>query len=162
FYHKFDFASYPAHMDVAVNAGEYAWKPVIVAEVVERIRGSAHPDDVLWTDAGSYFHALEPIAERIRASDGLWVRTSSGTLRDRTHRGMLAHFGADPDAFATRANADATLIGFATGSPSATVRDRVYRDILVPWKACALNRGCIAPPGSSRGNHRQDQAALSY
>ena len=38
FYHKFDFAAYPPHLNVDIAAGEYAWKPVIVAEVVERLR----------------------------------------------------------------------------------------------------------------------------
>ena len=66
FYHKFDFAAYPPHLNIEVNAVEYAWKPVIVADVVERVRQSGTPDDVLWSDAGSYFHALEPIAERVR------------------------------------------------------------------------------------------------
>ena len=159
FYHKFDYASYPPHMNVEINAGEYAWKPAIVAEVVERVRGDANPEDVLWSDAGSYFHALEPIAARIQSSDGLWIRTSSGTLRTWTHPDMLEWF--DAGALSDRPNVDATLIGFATGHRSAAVRERVYRDIVQPWKACAMTKECIAPPGSSRKNHRQDQAALS-
>src|SRR5580704_18244364 len=76
-YRRFDYPSYPAYMSVAINAGEYAWKPVIVAEVVERVRADSQPSDVLWADAGCYFHAIEPIADRISRSDGLWVRTSS-------------------------------------------------------------------------------------
>ena len=40
-----------------------------------------------------------------------------------------------------------------------------YTSVLVPWAACALNRSCIAPLGpggaSHRGNHRQDQSALT-
>lgn len=27
------------------------------------------------------------------------------------------------------------------------------------WKACALDSQCICPPGSSKGNHRQDQVS---
>lgn len=162
FYHKFDYASYPAHMNVEVNAGEYAWKPAIVAEVIERTRASGAPQHVLWSDAGSYFHALDPIERRIEASDGLWVRTSSGTLGQWTHPGTLAALGARSDAYRDRSNADATLVGFATGHPSADVRERVYRDVVVPWRACAMDRTCIAPAGSSRRNHRQDQAVLSY
>src|SRR5262249_43282789 len=162
FYHKFDYASHPPHMNVAVNAGEYAWKPAILSDVVERTRATAEPQDVLWSDAGSYFEALEPIARRIRESEGLWVRTSSGTMRTWTHPSMLAHFHASLDDYGDRPNADATLIGFATGHPSTSVRERVYRDVIAPWKACAMARDCIAPPGSSRRNHRQDQAALSY
>jgi Protein of unknown function (DUF1647) len=161
FYHKFDFDSYPPHVNVAINAGEYAWKPAIVAEVVERTRTAAQPQDILWTDAGSYFHALEPIARRIQAGDGLWVRTSSGTIGQWTHPGTLAALGVDPDVYRNRSNADATLIGFATGHRDPSVRERVYRDIVRPWRACAMDRRCIAPEGSSRRNHRQDQAVLS-
>ncbi|MFI5179376.1 MAG: hypothetical protein ACHQO8_12460 [Vicinamibacterales bacterium] len=162
FYHKFDFASHPPHMNVAIAAGEYAWKPVIVAEVVDRMRAAGEPADVLWADAGTYFHALEPMAGRIRSSDGVWVRRSSGTMRQWTHPGMFEYLGANADDYGERPNADATLIGFATGSPSAGVRDRVHREIIAPWAACAMTKACIAPAGSSRKNHRQDQAALSY
>lgn len=47
-------------------------------------------------------------------------------------------------------------------------RHRRYDRVLVPWFECALDRGCIAPvygrgrgSVSTRGNHRQDQAALT-
>jgi uncharacterized protein DUF1647 len=161
-YHKFEYAAYPPHLDVAVNAGEYAWKPVIVADVVDRVRAAGAPDDVLWSDAGSYFDALEPIAARVRASDGVWVRASSGTMRQWTHPAMFARLGVDADRYAARRNADATLVGFATGSASPSIRQRLYDAVIAPWKACALDRDCIAPAGSSRRNHRQDQAVLSY
>ncbi len=60
-------------------------------------------------------------------------------------------------------NADATLVGFAVGSASGGRRARRSScSVVVPWKACAMAKDCIAPPGSSRENHRQDQAALSY
>jgi hypothetical protein len=158
----FDYAAYPAHMNVEVNAGEYAWKPAIVSEVVERERTSGRPRDVVWADAGTYFDAIAPLAGEIRRSAGVWLRRSSGTVAQWTHPGMWQFLGEDPAPFAERANADATLVGFATGHPSATVRDGVYGDVIAPWKACAMARDCIAPPGSSRRNHRQDQAVLTY
>jgi hypothetical protein len=162
FYHKFDFAAYPPHINVEVNAGEYAWKPVIVAEVVDRVRASGAPDDVLWSDAGSYFYTLDPIAQRLRSGDGLWIRASSGTMGQWTHPGMFEHLRADASAYTDRPNADATLVGLATGHASPDIRDRVDHDVVVPWKAGAIEKSCIAPPGSSRKNHRQDQALLSY
>jgi len=161
-YHRFDYAAYPPHLDVAVNAGEYAWKPVVVADVVDRLQAAGEAEDVLWSDAGSYFHDLAAIAGRIRASDGLWVRPSSGTMRQWTHPSMFARVGANPDEYAERRNADATLIGFATASAPFAERRRLYDTVIAPWKACALDRDCIAPCGSSRRNHRQDQAVLSY
>ena len=53
-------------------------------------------------------------------------------------------------------------MGFAVGSAPAPAREAVYRTIVLPWKTCALAKDCIAPAGSSRKNHRQDQAVLSY
>src|SRR5262249_9630806 len=161
-YHRFDYAAYPPHLDVSVNAGEYAWKPVVVAAVVDRLRAAGEGEDVLWSDAGSSFHQLAPVAARIRTSGGLWVRTSSGTMGQWTHPSMFARIGANPDDYADRRNADATLIGFATGSAPAAARQRLYDTVIAPWRSCALDRDCIAPAGSSRKNHRQDQAVLSY
>ena len=162
FYHKFDYAAYPEHLNVAVRAGEYAWKPAIVAETIDSLRAGGEAEDVLWADAGTYFHALAPIAERVRASSGLWVRRSSGTMGQWTHPLMFDYLQENASDYDERPNADATLVGFATGHPSAAVRERVYRDVVVPWKRCAMVKDCIAPVGSSRRNHRQDQAVLSY
>jgi len=161
-YHRFDYAAYPSHLDVNVNAGEYAWKPVIVAEVVDRLAAAGNADDVLWADAGSYFHELDAMAARVRDSGGLWVRRSSGTMREWTHPAMFARLDARAADYAERRNADATLVGFAVGSAGAASRRRLYDTVVAPWKACALDRECIAPAGSSRKNHRQDQAVLSY
>ena len=33
--------------------------------------------------------------------------------------------------------------------------------LVEPWVRCARVEACIAPPGSNRRNHRQDQAALT-
>jgi hypothetical protein len=50
------------------------------------------------------------------------------------------------------------IIGFSRGG-------RAYNDLLVPWVNCAGTEDCIAPTFqgsvSNRGNHRQDQAALT-
>jgi hypothetical protein len=41
------------------------------------------------------------------------------------------------------------------------LRDGRYEELARPWYECALTRQCIAPDGSNRRNHRQDQAALT-
>jgi hypothetical protein len=161
-FHRFAYDAYPPHMNVAVNAGEYAWKPAIVAEVVERARHDPGPRDVLWADAGCFFHRVDTIARRIAESDGLWVRTSPGSMAQWTHPLMFERLGADPLEYNAKPNADATLVGFSIASGSAASRERVYREVILPWKACAMDKDCIAPRGSSRANHRQDQAVLSY
>jgi hypothetical protein len=158
----FNYDAHPRHMHVTVNAGEYAWKPVIVAEVIDRIRAGPDRCDVLWADAGCYFESLTVIKARIAAS-GLWVRRSAGTMRDWTHPGMFAWLGVDPEAYGDRINADATLVGFSLGSaPEPDSGERLYHGLVVPWRDYALAKDCIAPAGSSRRNHRQDQSVLSY
>src|SRR5262249_594703 len=72
------------------------------------------------------------------------------------------YLGVNPDDYGDRRNADATLVGFAIGSAPAPAREALYHNVVLPWKRCALAKDCIAPPGSSRQNHRQDQAVLSY
>jgi hypothetical protein len=161
-YRPFDYASYPSFMDVTVNAGEYAWKPVIVADVVDRARRETPAPDVLWADAGCFFDRIETAAERIADSGGLYVRRSAGTKRDWTHPGMFTYLGIDGERYGDLPNADATLVGFAIGSGPPERREAVYQEIVLPWKTCALVKECIAPHGSSRANHRQDQAVLSY
>src|SRR5262249_51251761 len=85
-----------------------------------------------------------------------------GSMQQWTHPLMFDYLRADPVQFADKPNADATLVGFGIASGTAEARARVYREIVLPWKACAMEKDCIAPRGSSRANHRQDQAVLSY
>jgi hypothetical protein len=159
---RFPFESYPPHVDVQVNAGHYAWKPIVVAEVVDEERRREHPDDVLWSDAGAYFYSLDQVAARLRESGGLYVRRSSGDVAKWTHPAMFRHFADDPARYADRPNASADLVGFAIGSAGPAEAARVYEQIVQPWREAALVKECIAPAGSSRRNHRQDQAVLTY
>src|SRR4029077_4219853 len=96
------------------------------------VRARGPRKDALWPDPGASFHPLEPIDARLQSSDGLWVRRSSGTMGQWTHPLMFARLGANAADYATRPNADATLVGLATGHTSPAVRDRVYHDIVVP------------------------------
>ena len=54
-----------------------------------------------------------------------------------------------------KGNFAATIIGVDSKVPGAIDK------IIKPWYECALVKECIAPEGSSRENHRQDQAALT-
>eukprot|EP00736_Rhodelphis_marinus_P004049 Rmarinus@m.27828 len=49
---------------------------------------------------------------------------------------------------------DGSLLSFDASAP-------LIRDVLSEWVHCALDESCIAPHGSSKENHRHDQAALS-
>lgn len=144
----FDYSRFPSYLNVKVNQGQYAWKPVIVADILEESRGPT-----LWLDAGCV--VTEPLfhIRWILRRFGFYSPASTGTIRQWTHPKTLAWFGVDPGLLDRRQRA-ACVVGASHAVPEA-------RRIVQVWKECALQRDCIAPPGSDRTNHRQDQAVLS-
>lgn len=44
----FDYSRYPSYMSITIARGEYAWKPIIIKEVVDQF------PLVLWLDAGTH------------------------------------------------------------------------------------------------------------
>ena len=145
---KFDYSRYPAYIDIRVDAGQYAWKPIIVADALREFGGM-----VLWLDSGNLIHA--PLA-RVRSAlleQGLYCPVSSGTVERWTHPTTLSGLGVASDMLA-RPQLNAAIVGLMAGRPGVD-------ELAQRWKACALNRDCIAPPGSDRSNHRQDQAILT-
>jgi len=149
---KFPFSKYPSYFDIKVAAGEYAWKPVIVYSE------SAITDDlVVWLDAGDILTSRLTWVRRLTHSMGLFSPYSGGTVSQWTHPGTLAALSVR-DQLLSRRNLMACIIAVDP------LNDRAM-DLLRRWEKCALSRECIAPMGSDRSNHRQDQAVytvLSY
>ena len=87
-------------------------------------------------------------------------------MQQWVHRGMVEWFEAQPqqrsavramierERFAGR-NCNGAFLGIKKDLHGAA------SSVMPVWVECALNRSCIAPEGSSRRNHRQDQAALT-
>jgi hypothetical protein len=69
-----------------------------------------------------------------------------------THPGMLKFFRANIDDVRKMTNCEGGPLGFTL---------KVYRELLIPLFDCSLTRQCIAPEGSHRNNHRQDQSAVT-
>ena len=145
---EFLFDNYPPHMNIEVNAGEYAWKPIIVSEICSQ--NNAY---VLWCDSGNIIDKRLSWIRRIIQRDGIYCPDSPGTVIDWTHPGTLTFLGIE-DQYRHRNNLNAAVIGINPREPAIA-------KLLLDWKTCALNVDCIAPEGSSRINHRQDQAALT-
>lgn len=144
----FDYRLYPEYFDIKVNSGEYAWKPVILHEVAQ------HVDNyVIWMDAGNL--VVKPLDDirTILHEYGFYSPRSAGTVRDWTHEGMLRMLNL-AEEFYGEPNRTGGVVSLDTRNPSAM-------KLLDRWRECALDANCIAPCGSSRRNHRQDQAALT-
>ena len=145
---QFDYSQYPAYFDIRINAGEFAWKPVIFSEVFCEVRGS-----VCWFDAGNLI--LEPLMwlRKLVQWTGFYSPISKGTVGMWTHPATLAFLKADASV-AGKPN----LTG---GCVSANHRSLKARNFVAQWKECALIKECIAPSGSNRYNHRQDMSILA-
>ncbi|BFI03171.1 hypothetical protein MPTK1_1g01350 [Marchantia polymorpha subsp. ruderalis] len=108
----------------------------------------------LWADAGDRFEDTVSLVETFNTLKftGFVSRNSHGTIWTRTHPLHLIFFRANLPSIWDLENCEAAIVGFTL---------KKYKEIARPWYECALIRQCIAPDGSDRSNHRQDQAALS-
>jgi len=146
---RFEFEKYPAYFYMRVKAGEFAWKPVIVWEI---LKDASQP--VCWMDAGNVLTGpLTALRAAIRDS-GFYSPRSPGTIPDWTHPKMLAYFGVDADWARDKPNLNGACVVFDPSIAPA-------RELARRWREGAMIKECIAPEGSDRKNHRQDQALLT-
>lgn len=145
---RFRYEDYPDFFNVRVNAGEYAWKPVIISEVLLETKGC-----VCWMDAGNRLTSRLSLVRKILGIAGVYSPHSQGTIADWTHPATLKHLNVDPSLL-DRRNLNGACV-------AVNYQSAVARALSDAWRDCALTRACIAPDGSDRSNHRQDQAVIT-
>jgi hypothetical protein len=146
---RFPYEKYPPHVNLRWDLGHYAWKPIIVWEV---LKDTTEP--VCWMDAGNVLTArLNGIRHALR-THGFYSPRSSGTIMDWTHPAMSEYFAVEAEWATGKPNLNGACVAFHPRSPRAL-------DLAQQWRNGALIKDCIAPEGSSRENHRQDQALLT-
>ncbi|KAI8079735.1 uncharacterized protein BX664DRAFT_341345 [Halteromyces radiatus] len=149
----FNYTKYPDFWDVSVNRGEYAWKPGAVKEVQEKYGGI-----IVWLDTGDVPNTqfVENMPDYIERY-GFWSPRSTGFMGAKfNHIGLFRYFHSSRKLYANLENCNGAALGFDADNP------KIVEDLIQPWYDCALNKNCIAPKGSSRRNHRQDQTAISF
>jgi len=145
---KINFQTGSKHLNINESAGHYAWKPVVVADTLRETAGM-----LLWLDAGNLVHCKLHRIRAIMAEHGVYSPVSSDNVARWTHPATLRYLGAPP-AFLHRLNRSGGIVGLNANHEGVTQMAEM-------WKSCALDVNCIAPPGSNRDNHRQDQAILT-
>ncbi|KAI7871426.1 hypothetical protein BDF14DRAFT_1878278 [Spinellus fusiger] len=149
----FNYSSYPSFWNIGRKRGEYAWKTGIVKEVQERIGGI-----LLWLDTGDVpnLRFILTMPQLLRQF-GFWSPRSTGYMDTRfNHPSLFEYYKADQQEYASRENCNGAVLGFNADD------ERVVQEIITPWYECGRDLDCIAPKGSSRLNHRQDQSAISF
>lgn len=147
--HTFPYDEFPDYFRITVNAGQYAWKPIIV----EKEATTADLRILIWMDAGNI--VVRPLTwiRRFAQADAFFSPYSGEPIRRWTHPESLRVLKA-PSQLLRRLNLAGALVAFDTARPES-------RQLIADWSACAQDKGCIAPEGSDRSNHRQDQAVLT-
>ena len=146
---RFDFAKYPPYFDITVSAGEYAWKPAIVGGELAKCRGL-----LCWMDAGNVVLA-RLLALRFETwRKGFYSPSSGGSVGKWTHPGMYDYFGLPHDWNTDQKPLNGACVAF-------NPRNKTALELGSEWARLAAIRECIAPAGSNRSNHRQDQALLT-
>jgi hypothetical protein len=145
---RFAYERHPDYFDIRVAAGQYAWKPVIIHEVA---RDFARP--VCWMDGGNIIDRPLSLVRKILGAYGFYSPASKGRVIDWTHPATLSALDFPADRLRRR-NLNGACVAFDPANAAA-------RELLEAWHAGALQKAVIAPPGSDRTNHRQDQAVLS-
>ena len=79
---KFDYSAYPSWVNINVNAGHYAWKPIIIKEVSNLNLGKK----IMWLDAGCKFvNNIDLLVNTLR-NIPLYSPKSQFRIRRLTHK----------------------------------------------------------------------------
>ena len=147
----FNYGLYPDYVNININAGEYAWKPIVIYDVCNKYK-----DITLWMDAGNIIiNRLDKINELIK-KDNIYSGYSAGNIKQWTHEKTIEYMGCIYEGHdLTQATCrNGACIGFNYNTDYVKTFVEEYRNY-------ALIKECIAPEGSSRANHRQDQSVFS-
>ncbi len=147
----FDFNKYPEFVskrDEFNKLGSYAWKPIIIHEQYQ-----SRKENILWLDAGCLVNKKLKLIKNIILKNGFYSPQSSDNIKKWTHETTLSKLKV-PESFYNRRNISGGICGFSKNFPK-------IQNLISDWYKYSLDEEIISPKGSSRINHRQDQALLS-
>ena len=143
----FDYSKYPYWFNININIGEYAWKPAIIHDVFNKFSNEI----IIWMDAGNII--LDNL-DNLRLSieeNNIHSGLTSGNIKMWTHMDTIKLLKCDN---VYRQNRNGACIGFNS-------KIDWVKEFIKLFYMCCSDKNIIAPPGSSRMNHRQDQAVFT-
>ena len=152
---KFNYSKYPGYFNIKVEAGAYAWKPIIISDVMHEFQC-----DLLWMDAGTIVHEpLNKVRELIHrqgfhaVAAGAEAYTKPYTVGKFTRGTTLALMDC-PDHYRDKGMVLADFIGVSHANDKA-------RTMVDEYKRYALIEECIAPTDCGKHDHAHDQSIIS-
>ena len=147
---KFNFDKFPLFFkdyDLDGKLGSYAWKaPALFDEFYESKK------NIIYLDAGCELRKNLNFLKFIILKNGFYSPESSNNIEYWTHPHTLKIMKAEKSLLRKR-NFSSGIVGM--------VIDKKNQKIIDEWAKFSRNKDVIAPKGSSRKNHRQDQSILN-
>jgi hypothetical protein len=146
-YKIFDYKIRPDWFDINIEAGHYAWKPTIIYDTYME-----NPDKVIiWMDSGNLILNNLKELNNFVLENGIYSSISSGSIGKWSHPLTIEYFNFSLCHYQNRNGA---CYGF-------NPRILFAKDFICEFYKHSQIKKCIAPDGSSRKNHRQDQTIFS-
>ncbi len=148
--HKFIFDNYPQFMSVKElpdnKLGNYSWKAPIVYEVIQN-----YDENIIWLDTACLINKKIKLIKLLTIVNGCFFVKATGNINQWTHPKTLDLM--DADHLKKYSCVMSGVIGINTKKEKIKI-------LFKEWMNYSLDENCIAPIGSSRLNHRQDQSLL--
>eukprot|EP01083_Nonionella_stella_P041716 113002_1 len=144
---QFNDSQYPSHVSVHYRRKTYAWKTILFRQVCKK-----YGDLVLWLDSGDFMKGKLNAIYNALQTNYIFTTLSPHDIKKWTHPKTLQYFNFTGNI--SHRNIASGLFG---------VNYNVFwvKDLVEDWAVCGMHLECISPKGSTRKNHRQDQAALT-
>lgn len=147
---KFKFDKFPKFVGTFHDdkLGSYAWKPIIVDQVLNEFKCK-----VVWLDAGNVINKKVGLLKVALTAKKFISPLSSNTIKDWTYPSTFKYISLK-EKYLTSPN-------YASGLISFDYKNEKSKKLSNEWRRFSEIEDCIAPIGSSRENHRQDQTILT-
>jgi len=146
----FEFSKYPDFLmnrDEYGKLGSYAWKSSIIEE------NKNLESLILWMDSANILNSNLNLLKIYLLEFGFYSPYSNGSIKEWTYRDTLTFLDCSKNLYSKR-NLTGGIVGLNPQSAFGT-------NLISKWHEMCLIPECIAPIGSNRENHRQDQSILS-
>jgi hypothetical protein len=153
-YFYFDFSEYPDWFNVNNKSrGEWAWKSICIQRIRNLLIKSGKSDTVLfWSDSCNNFNEVNKNMEKYCRIHGLFSNTSSGSVQRWTVPKTIE--ALDGYKYIDYPMRNAAYMGFY-------IKLGWVNEFIDELVISCLNKDVIAPEGSDRSNHRQDQSVMT-
>ena len=154
---KFDYCNYPEHVDLDKYTGlqcNYAFKAISIYNACLE-----NPNKkIIWMDSANRFNSTSindilNILQNQSIYSPICCKAGSIESMELHHIDVIRHFELENDIHLIPQR-NGALFGVDYSSICG-------KNIMNEWYKCSLNKNIIAPEGSSRNNHRQDQSVLT-